>query len=129
MIEGSIYPNVRALPTTTVSRGTIRSCRTTTARGDRSRIYKTPDGGKGWVEQFRNADPKAFYDDIAFWNRTTGVAIGDPVDGRFTVIRTTDGGRTWTPIEREGYDAVRVAGNTAWASGAGGRIGKLAPLR
>ena len=24
--------------------------------------------------------------------------MGDPVDGRFTIIRTVDGGRTWTPV-------------------------------
>jgi photosystem II stability/assembly factor-like uncharacterized protein len=45
-----------------------------------------------------NADSRAFYDAIAFWDAKTGIAIGDPVDGQFTIIRTTDGGRTWTPV-------------------------------
>lgn len=66
--------------------------------GDASRIYKTGDGGKTWARQFTNTDPKAFYDAIAFWDAKTGLAVGDPVDGRFTVIRTADGGRRWTPV-------------------------------
>jgi photosystem II stability/assembly factor-like uncharacterized protein len=45
-----------------------------------------------------NPDPRAFYDAIAFWDAKTGIAVGDPVDGRFTIIRTVDGGRTWTPV-------------------------------
>jgi len=66
--------------------------------GDRSRIYKTGDGGKTWALQFTNPDPKAFYDAFAFWDAKTGIAVGDPVDGHFTVIRTADGGRTWTSV-------------------------------
>jgi photosystem II stability/assembly factor-like uncharacterized protein len=63
--------------------------------GDKSRIYKTTDAGKTWLLQFTNADPKAFYDAIAFWDEQNGIAVGDPVDGRFTIVRTADGGRTW----------------------------------
>lgn len=66
--------------------------------GDKSRIYKTVDAGKGWTLQFTNPDAKAFYDAIAFWDEQNGLAVGDPVDGRFTVVRTADGGRTWSPI-------------------------------
>jgi photosystem II stability/assembly factor-like uncharacterized protein len=66
--------------------------------GDKSRIYKTTDAGKTWVLQFTNADPKAFYDAIAFWDERRGIAVGDPVNGRFTVLRTTNGGASWEPI-------------------------------
>src|SRR4030095_7360586 len=30
--------------------------------GEDSRIYKTTDGGKTWTLQFKNAEPKAFFD-------------------------------------------------------------------
>jgi len=66
--------------------------------GDTSRIYKTTDGGRTWALQFTNPDPKAFYDAIAFWDARSGLAVGDPVDGKFTVVRTIDGGRTWTRV-------------------------------
>ena len=66
--------------------------------GDKSRIYKTTDAGETWELRFTNADPKAFYDAIAFWDEQNGIAVGDPVDGRFTILRTADGGQRWTLI-------------------------------
>lgn len=66
--------------------------------GDGSRIYKTTDGGKSWKLQFKNAEPKAFFDAIAFWDEAHGLAFSDPVDGRFLLIATDDGGKTWNPL-------------------------------
>jgi photosystem II stability/assembly factor-like uncharacterized protein len=66
--------------------------------GDASRIYKTADGGKSWVMQFQSADPAAFLDAIAFWDERSGIALGDPVQGRFQLIVTADGGAHWTPL-------------------------------
>ena len=94
--------------------------------GDRSRIYKTTDGGKSWVLQFTNPDPKAFYDAIAFWDAANGIAVGDPVDGRFTIVRTSDGGATWTRLDPagmppaiEGDGAFAASGTILVASGRG----------
>jgi photosystem II stability/assembly factor-like uncharacterized protein len=66
--------------------------------GEDSRIYKTTDGGKTWKLQFKNTDAKAFFDAIAFWDEQHGIAMSDPVDGRFVLLRTDDGGATWQPI-------------------------------
>jgi photosystem II stability/assembly factor-like uncharacterized protein len=66
--------------------------------GDASRIYKTVDGGKSWVMQFKCADPAAFFDAIAFWDERNGIALGDPIKGRFQMIVTTDGGADWQPL-------------------------------
>ena len=66
--------------------------------GELSRIYKTVDGGQNWKLQFTNSNPKAFFDAMAFWDRDNGIAISDPVDGRFLIITTTDGGATWKQI-------------------------------
>jgi photosystem II stability/assembly factor-like uncharacterized protein len=85
--------------------------------GDKSRIYKTTDAGKTWALQFANADPKAFYDAIAFWDDRNGLAVGDPVDGRFTVIRTSDGGRTWTLVPEADRPAARPGDGMFAASG------------
>lgn len=63
-----------------------------------SRIYKTTDGGKSWKLQFKNADPKAFFDAIAFWDEKHGIAFSDPVDGRFLLVVTDDGGAKWSPL-------------------------------
>jgi photosystem II stability/assembly factor-like uncharacterized protein len=66
--------------------------------GDASRIYKTVDGGKTWAMQFKSADPAAFLDAIAFWDEKNGMALGDPVKGRFQLTVTTDGGAHWTQL-------------------------------
>ena len=65
--------------------------------GPDSRIYKTEDGGATWTEQFRSANPDAFYDCFAFWSPTRALAFSDAVAGRFPVLRTTDGA-TWQDI-------------------------------
>jgi photosystem II stability/assembly factor-like uncharacterized protein len=65
--------------------------------GAASRIYKTTDAGATWQLQFRNEDPKAFYDAMAFWNATHGIAIGDSIDGQFCILTTVDG-RRWNRI-------------------------------
>jgi len=66
--------------------------------GEQSRIYKTTDAGNTWTLQFTNKDPQGFFDCMAFWDRNHGIAVGDPVNGKFEVIITRDGGRTWNPI-------------------------------
>ena len=38
----------------------------------------------------------AFYDCLGFWDRRHGIAMSDPVHGKFRVITTKNGGRSWT---------------------------------
>ena len=82
--------------------------------GPTSRIYKTSDAGGSWQLQFKNEDPKAFYDAMAFWDATHGIAIGDSIDGQFCIL-TTVNGRDWirvppsslpTALENEGAFAA-----------------------
>ena len=65
--------------------------------GTDSRIYKTADGGATWTLQFQNQDPDAFYDCFAFWTPNRGLTQSDAVNGRFPVLRTTNG-TTWQDI-------------------------------
>jgi photosystem II stability/assembly factor-like uncharacterized protein len=65
--------------------------------GESSRIYKTTDGGATWKLQFKNTNPKAFFDALAFWDKTRGIAMSDPVDGKYVLIETADG-ETWKPL-------------------------------
>lgn len=83
--------------------------------GENSRIYKTEDGGAHWTLQFQNRRASAFFDCISFWTRARGVAISDPVEGRFLVITTDDGGRTWKESSASGMPAA-LAGEGAFAA-------------
>lgn len=63
--------------------------------GEKSRIYKTIDGGNHWTLQYKNPGPQGFFDALAFWGAKHGIVLGDPVDGRFAVLTTDDGGEHW----------------------------------
>lgn len=82
--------------------------------GDASRIYKTTDGGKTWKLQFRNTNEKAFFDAIAFWDKKHGIAMSDPVDGKY-VLMTTEDGETWEPLDTSKMPAAK-AGESAFAA-------------
>ncbi|HKO95411.1 MAG TPA: hypothetical protein VJU86_00355 [Pyrinomonadaceae bacterium] len=66
--------------------------------GPASRIYKTTDAGATWALQFKNDDPRAFYDAMSFWDRNHGIVIGDSIDGQFCIMTTDNGGRTWVRV-------------------------------
>ncbi len=100
--------------------------------GSQSQVWRTGDGGRHWRATFVNPDPAAFYDCMAFWDRRHGIAMGDPVDGRWQILRTADGGRSWRlarhlPEARDGEfgfaasgTCITVAGRAdAWFAGGG----------
>lgn len=84
--------------------------------GENSRIYRTDDGGEHWGLQFTNHDAKGFFDCMAFWDPKHGIAVGDPVEGRFQIITTRDGGKDWKYTDRRLPPAVEGEGAFA-ASG------------
>src|SRR6266566_1897139 len=66
--------------------------------GSASRIYKTDDTGATWTLQFKNDDPKAFYDAMSFWDAAHGIVIGDSIAGQLCIMTTEDGGRNWRRV-------------------------------
>ena len=83
--------------------------------GAQSRIYKTSDGGAHWQLQFTNHEPKGFFDCMAFWDAQHGIAVGDPVDGKFEIVTTENGGATWEPGDPKKMPAA-VPGEGAFAA-------------
>ncbi|GAA1780464.1 oxidoreductase [Nocardioides hankookensis] len=75
--------------------------------GDASRIYRTTDGGASWATAFVNDDPAAFYDCLAFYpGGRHGLALSDPVDGKFRILSTDDAGRSWQVLPDDGMPAA-----------------------
>ena len=87
------------------------------APGQGSRIYRTEDGGASWSLRYTAPHPAMFLDAIAFdrASRTRGYAFSDSVDGRFVVLATEDGGRTWTPLPDAGLPRA-LPGEGAFAA-------------
>lgn len=91
--------------------------------GEASRIYKTSDGGESWTLQFQNTNPKVFLDAFAFWDSMHGIAMSDPIDGKFVLLKTDDGAK-WTPVDtsrmppaRDGEAAFAASGTCLLTNG------------
>ncbi|WP_192347358.1 YCF48-related protein [Algoriphagus sp. Y33] len=61
-------------------------------------IYKTEDGGESWVLKHQENE-NAFLDGISFASNTRGFVVGDPSDGKWTILQTANQGNTWYPID------------------------------
>jgi photosystem II stability/assembly factor-like uncharacterized protein len=80
-------------------------------RGEESRLYRTTDGCSHWALVLTNPDKDGFWDGIVFASRAVGYLLGDPVKGVFPLLRTSDGGLTWTKIDSPGLttDGLGIA--------------------
>ena len=68
---------------------------------DAFRFYRTTNGGRTWTLVYQNTEPTAFYDCMAFWDRHRGLAMSDPINGRFRILATNDGGRSWDIVDAD----------------------------
>jgi photosystem II stability/assembly factor-like uncharacterized protein len=66
-------------------------------------ILRTDDGGQSWKVTFEERDSGMFLDGMYFWNPQSGIAVGDPIHGRFYIARTFDGGLHWRGIPAGNY--------------------------
>jgi photosystem II stability/assembly factor-like uncharacterized protein len=59
--------------------------------GDKSRIYKTTDGGANWKLQYADNRKEFFLDALVCASEIECFAIGDPIGGKFVILQTKDG--------------------------------------
>jgi photosystem II stability/assembly factor-like uncharacterized protein len=107
--------------------------------GGSGHAYRTTDGGASWTVTYQLQHPEAFLDGMAFWDRSHGLAFGDPVDGTFVVLRTDDGCASWAEVRgpaltaldgEAGFAAsgtsITVAGTAhAWIGTGGGSVARV----
>ena len=82
--------------------------------GDKSRIYKTVDGGDTWELQYTDKRPGFFLDDIVCVSGTHCFALGDAIDGKFLILSTEDG-KNWKELPRDNMPAI-IPGEGAFAA-------------
>ncbi len=66
-----------------------------------AKILKTLDGGKSWTEKYSDTTKGVFFNSMDFWDKNNGIAVGDPLTGGFMLIKTSNGGESWSRIPIE----------------------------
>ncbi|ALW85955.1 hypothetical protein AUC43_13135 [Hymenobacter sedentarius] len=93
-------------------------------------ILRTTNGGISWTKvttasQFVGTQG-GFCNFVHMFDASVGVSLGDPTNGYFEILRTTDGGLTWTRVPQSSIPAPLpnefgltrsffARGNTIWA--------------
>jgi photosystem II stability/assembly factor-like uncharacterized protein len=70
--------------------------------GVKGGIFGTTDGGQTWTPQESGqifSASASFPDVLYFWEASTGVAVGDPINGEYEIYTTTDGGVNWILVD------------------------------
>ena len=76
------------------------------------------DGGETWRATYTDTRPDIFLDAFDFWSDdTNGLVFGDAIDGRITVLRTSNQGDSWEPllgpeVDQGGFAASGTCINT-----------------
>jgi photosystem II stability/assembly factor-like uncharacterized protein len=96
-------------------------------------MFRSTDKGENWKEVYKEDVEGVFYDAMAFGPQDFGIAVGDPVDGCFSIITTTNGGETWVkkpcinspkPKGKEAFYAasnsnIKIIGQKIWIATGG----------
>ena len=60
--------------------------------------YLTENGGESWEVVFQDSTKGLFFNSLKFADDKNGLAVSDPINGKFFVIRTDNGGKKWERI-------------------------------
>ena len=77
-------------------------------------ILYTKDAGKNWKEVYRNEDPDIFLDGMDFKGKT-GYIMGDPINGAFQLLKSSNKGKTWQDVT-EAIHLFAEPGEAAFAA-------------
>jgi len=72
---------------------------------EKSRIYKTIDGGETWKLQYADKRKEFFLDAIVCDSKENCTVLGDPIEGKFVILSTEDG-EHWKELPREKMPAA-----------------------
>ena len=62
-------------------------------------LLRTNNYGTSWQHVYSNHSKGIFFDSMTFKDSLHGIAISDPMEGYFMIIKTTDGGNNWQELK------------------------------
>lgn len=65
-----------------------------------AKVFGTKDGGFTWNLLLNVQEKGVFFDSMDFWNTSEGIILGDPIDTKPYLLKTSDGGLSWDRIEK-----------------------------
>lgn len=68
------------------------------AEKGQARIYKTANGGQTWSMCYQTQQAGVFFDGMEFWDKDHGIVFSDPVNNKWFILTTADGGQSWQPV-------------------------------
>jgi photosystem II stability/assembly factor-like uncharacterized protein len=93
------------------------------SNGGNAKIYRTRTRGQNWEVVYTATGLYSFWNGIHFFDAQNGIAFGDPPSfgEPFLIVKTVNGGTTWTPIANPPMANVREVGsiNSLYFSDAG----------
>ncbi len=110
------------------------------AEKGQARIYKTTNGGQTWTLLYQTTEPGVFLDGMDFWDSRHGIVFGDPVNNKWFILTTDDGGQTWQRIAdaslppmqpneaafaASGSSLVVQGKRNAWIASGGAGVGRV----
>jgi photosystem II stability/assembly factor-like uncharacterized protein len=84
--------------------------------GEPAYILKTTDGGENWKVVYENKTKGMFLDAMDFANNQEGIVIGDPINGKVFIARTSNTGNTWEPITEDEKQPLADKGEAFFAA-------------
>lgn len=64
-------------------------------------ILKTINGGITWAKKYNNTGTSYFLDALDFADAKHGYILGDPINRKFLLLETIDGGETWNSFKNQ----------------------------
>lgn len=83
--------------------------------GSPAYVLQTINGGETWTECYKNLDSAIFLDGMDFWDAKNGIIFGDPILNKMQLLRTKDGGKSWSSISGN-LKSDMVAGEAGFAA-------------
>ncbi len=86
------YPVLEAIDPSTV----LVAGHATAGTNPAVKIFKTGNGGQNWGNVY--SSPGGKIHNITMFDAFRGIAVGDPLNGKWTILKTEDGGAGWVQM-------------------------------